>query len=425
MADSMNMLEIPVGKMLNVIRESIEDEMFDKPLLFLGKSGVGKTESVMQLAKSMNIGFKEFRLVTITETDLIGVPDIHSTDSGVRIGTYAQNDLLPIAERDGEVGILLFDEITSCTANVRTAAMQLMDASRKVGSYKLPDKWLVVCLGNGEEDGGNFQGMEFAFLNRCLCYRVNPVLYCTKPELGLGWVQWAFSKGVNSSVISFLMQNESYFHKFNVDDPAALFPSPRSWTALSRKLNLREAKIGGASLQEDTVLMYACGAVGLEAGRLFSIFYKLKSSIPSVEDVLNGKVNVRDRSFASSDGRRSRESLCLLCSNMIGYLVGEFTPEFDIYERDANGNKTNRIDISKIDTKTNQIRVSDKVMEHIDGFINFLISLPDREDILYLWHGVMTPFSGVLPGILSKSANYQEFKKLPIYAELAHISNLV
>lgn len=423
MNGSMNMLEIPVGKMLNIIRESIEDEMFDKPLLFLGKSGVGKTESVMNLAKELGIGFKEFRLVTVTETDLIGVPDIHSTESGTRIGTYAQNDLLPIAERDGERGILLFDEITSCTANVRTAAMQLMDASRKVGSYKLPDKWLIVCLGNGEEDGGNFQGMEFAFLNRCMCYRVNPVLYCTNPAFGLGWVQWAFDNGVNSSVISFLMQNEDLFHKFNVDDPAALFPSPRSWTSLSRKLNLREAKIGGASLPEDAVLLYSCGSVGLEAGRLFSIFYKLKSALPSPEDVISGKVSIAKADLKADNIKKGREFTCLVCSNIVSFLLKELTPELDVYVYDENGNKTNRIDTSKIDMKTGQIRISDKAIGYIDGFIKVMLSLSDREDMLYLWHGVITKFSGVLPGILDKSQSYQEFKKLEIYKELASINS--
>ena len=129
---SMNLMEISIGKMLNLVKEQIEDEMFAVPMLFLGKSGIGKTESVMGLAKKMGIGFKEFRLITTNEVDLMGTPDIDREEDGSKWSTFNPSRLLPDVKRDGECGILLFDEITSATANVRTAAMQLMDKSRSI-----------------------------------------------------------------------------------------------------------------------------------------------------------------------------------------------------------------------------------------------------------------------------------------------------
>ena len=65
---SMNLAEVSIGTMINLIKEQIEDELFATPMLFLGKSGIGKTEAVMELVKTMNssrkkeqqIGFKEF-----------------------------------------------------------------------------------------------------------------------------------------------------------------------------------------------------------------------------------------------------------------------------------------------------------------------------------------------------------------------------
>ena len=194
---SMNLMEISIGMMMNLIKEQLEDELYEHPMLFLGKSGIGKTESLMGLAKTMGIGFKEFRLILTNEVDLMGTPTIDKDADGSQWSSFATPKTMPDAKKDGEIGILLFDEITSATANVRTAAMQLMDKSRSLGNYKLPPKWLIVCLGNGEEDGGNFNGMEFAFLNRCISYRVRTEVDCTDPVKGLGWVQWAMQNNVN------------------------------------------------------------------------------------------------------------------------------------------------------------------------------------------------------------------------------------
>ena len=108
---SMNLMEISIGKMLNLIKEQIEDEMFTVPMLFLGKSGIGKTESVMDVAKKMGIGFKEFRLITTNEVDLMGTPDIEVDEDGKRWSTFNTSSLLTDDKRDGEYGILVIDEI--------------------------------------------------------------------------------------------------------------------------------------------------------------------------------------------------------------------------------------------------------------------------------------------------------------------------
>ena len=55
-----------------------------------------------------------------------------------------------------------------------------MDSKRALGTYKLPDKWKVISLGNGIDDGGVFNGMENAFLSRAMCYRIEPDLECWK-----------------------------------------------------------------------------------------------------------------------------------------------------------------------------------------------------------------------------------------------------
>lgn len=274
MSDTLNMMEITIEKFTNLIKLDLEDENYD-PVIGIGKSGVGKTMSIYELTKELGIGFCELRLVTLNEVDLLGIPIIENGRT-----TYASNDLLPNVERDGEAGILVLDEITSATSTIRAAAYQLLDSKRALGNYKLPDKWKVVALGNGMTDGGVFQGMESAFLSRATCYRIEPNLDV--------WKHWAISNGVNSSVIAYLTWDPSKLHEFNPDEIASVFPCPRSWTALSKKLNARESKKGGL-LELDEVEIYAGGAIGQKLAPSFSAFYAYNSKTISPEDILSGK----------------------------------------------------------------------------------------------------------------------------------------
>jgi len=280
MAD-MNMMPISVDKFQSLIKEELLDGDYG-PMIGIGKSGVGKTVSIYELTQELGIGFCELRLVTMTEIDLLGLPEVKEQE-GTRVTTYAANSLLPFVERDGEEGILVLDEITSATNTIRAAAYQLLDSKRALGEYKLPPKWKVIALGNGIDDGGVFQGMEAAFLSRGTGYRVEPNLDT--------WKKWAISHGVNPSVIAYLSFAPDKLHEFNPDEMASLFPCPRSWTQLSKKLNTREERKGGM-LDIDDVEIYAAGAVGVEVAASFAAFYKFNKKTVSAEDILSGKATV-------------------------------------------------------------------------------------------------------------------------------------
>jgi len=274
--ETMNMKSYTVAQFTRFIKEQIEDGLLT-PVIGIGKSGIGKTESIFELTKEMGIGFAELRLVTLTETDLLGIPTINEygrTD-------WASNNLLPDAKRDGERGILVLDEVTSAARPVRTAAFQLMDSKRALGNYKLPDGWLVVALGNGPDDGGYFDSMEGAFLNRGGALRVEPDLK--------SWKKWAVDSGVNHSVVAFLSKMPEYLHKFDPDEIASVFPSPRSWTALSKRLNAREAKNGNKPLDRDDVEIYSAASVGDEVSSKFCAFYEYNRSIVDIDKVIEGK----------------------------------------------------------------------------------------------------------------------------------------
>lgn len=274
--ETLNMLNVNVETFCRLIKEDLEDEIYD-PIIGLGKSGVGKTMSISDLAKEMGIGYCELRLVNLTETDMLGIP----VEKDGRT-TYASNDLLPNEKRDGEIGLLVLDEITSASHTIRAAAYQLMDSKRSLGNYKLGKKWKIVALGNGPDDGGVFTGMEHASLSRGMCYRIEPDLEC--------WKRWAVKNSINPAVIAYVTWEPQNLHNFDPDTLGQVFPCPRSWEALSKRLNSREKRNGGP-LSERDVTLYASGAIGAQLAPSFAAFYKYSQETINPGDIIKGKAS--------------------------------------------------------------------------------------------------------------------------------------
>ena len=273
MANS-NLPSITVETFTKIVEMQFKEKNF-RPIFGLGKGGIGKTESIMDLAKKkLNIGYVDIRLLLYSETDLKGIP-YPSADHTRTI--WLQNDILPTVEKDGETGILVFDEITSCARSVRTAAYQLLN-ERRLGEYVLPDGWMVVCLGNGEEDGGDFQGMEGNFANRCSVFNVVPDVEA--------WKLWAHASNVNPLVTGYVSWKPGDLHSYDPENETELlFASPRSWAAVSNILNTYDFNA------DDSVLCSRIESnLGLRVGQQFIAFCRFKDkTVDPKRIVYNGE----------------------------------------------------------------------------------------------------------------------------------------
>ena len=180
--------------------------------------------------------------------------------------------------------------------------MELLETNRRIGPHRLPDGWMVVLLGNGPEDGGYFAGSTRTLTGRV--YGVNVTF-----DLNV-WRKWALENGVNSSVIAFLTAMPEYIHKMNIDEPIEMYPSPRTWEALSRLLNTYEKIHGNKDMDEDMIRRFASGSVGLEAGEAFLGYYKWSSQIVPVTSILKGE--------GKSDLKKlSKEALYITANSLV------------------------------------------------------------------------------------------------------------
>lgn len=269
---SSNLPAVTVEQFVAIVEQQFNEGIM-RPIFGLGKGGIGKTESICDLAKKLGVGYIDIRLLMYSEVDLKGIPYPNERHTAT---VWLQNDILPKEERDGKRGILVLDEITSVARSVRTAAYQLLN-ERRLGEYVLPEGWMIVCLGNGEEDGGDFQGMEGNFANRCSIFNVAPNLDA--------WKDWAYRSDINYLVLAYVSWKPADLHTYNPDsETEMLFASPRAWKAVSDILNIH-----GYNKDDEITNLRIIANVGSRVGNQFASFCRYKESAVDPSDIIQGK----------------------------------------------------------------------------------------------------------------------------------------
>ncbi|AFS77683.1 putative ATPase, AAA_5 [Gottschalkia acidurici 9a] len=254
-----------------------------KAVLIIGAPGIGKSQIAQSVAKKKGCKFIDFRLLTMSETELKGIP-FPSEDN--KKAVFLHPDIFPDAERDGEEGILLLEELTSANRNLMSTMYQLV-LDRELGTYKLPDGWLVVATGNREEDYGEFYVMPAPLADRFLIYE----LANSGSEFLDEWVGWAYKNNISVEIIAYVRKFPKSLHDFDPDlyeEGMIIFPTPRSWAALSDIIEFDKKRGGEKELSEEAKGM-VLSAVGPIHGNQFINFYHCRNNLPNVDDILNGR----------------------------------------------------------------------------------------------------------------------------------------
>ena len=300
----MNMQSANLVEISDQIKRQIEDEDYT-PITLLGKSGIGKTEMVRTLARKMGVGYVELRLSHYQESDLIGLP--YLDESGMT--AHAPSRILPPTADEGQ-GILLLDEVTSAPKSMRSAVYQLLDDSRRLGEYLLPKRWLVIAAGNGPDDGGDFRGIEPAFLSRGFCWRIREDITV--------WKNWAEKQGVHPMVISYLTFKPEMLHVMDTEQPYDMIACPRNWVKLAGQLEHLEKRSPDRTIQSRRLLEFsAAGCIGASHAPDFCTFYLHKDEVLDPAEIIEGRIPPEDM------GKLSEEGLYITAQSFVRYLAAE------------------------------------------------------------------------------------------------------
>jgi len=263
-----------------------------KPVMIRGRHGIGKSEVVYQLARSVSYDTEreihvigsdsagmeliERRVSQMTEGDLCGLPSIE----GGRTRWNAPDFLKDACERP----VMLFlDEVDRGIPEVRQGIFELTD-SRKFNGWNLHPGTIIVAAVNGGEHGDQYTvgEMDPAELDRWTVFDIAPTVE--------DWL--AFARGKVAEIVwDFINMNHAHLWHNADFEPNKVYPSPRSW------FRADECFANTGFLDEDNptedqldVLYHlATGYVGFEAALSFKDFVKNYDRQLSIEDVLAGR----------------------------------------------------------------------------------------------------------------------------------------
>ena len=248
-----------------------------KPVLIRGRHGIGKSETVYQVAKALNLQVVERRASQMTEGDLLLLPDNRDVVvNGIKATTFNPPDWFVTACT--EACVLFFDEIDRATMEVRQGIFELTD-SRKINGHFLHKDTLIVGAVNGGTHGAQYQVGEFdpAELDRWTVFDLEPTVE--------DFLSWAKGK-VDDMVWDFINQNHKHLLHEDDYEPNKVYPTPRSWVrfdeCVSGDLLYSESSEDGAVL-----FNLAQAFVGLEGAVAFTDFRKSYERQVTIEHLID------------------------------------------------------------------------------------------------------------------------------------------
>jgi hypothetical protein len=245
----------------------------NRPLFLWGPPGIGKSEIVHQIGKTIDAHVIDIRLSLWDPTDIKGIPYFDSTINKM---VWAPPSELPDEQMASQYKnvILFMDEMNSAAPAVQAAAYQLV-LNRRVGTYKLPDNVLIVAAGNREADKGVTYRMPAPLANRFIHLEM-------KVEFD-DWFEWATANRIHKDVAGFLQFSKKDLYDFDPKSNSRSFATPRSWTFVSDLL----ADDDG---DENTLADLISGGVGEGLAIKFMAHRKVSGKLPNPSDILKGKV---------------------------------------------------------------------------------------------------------------------------------------
>jgi hypothetical protein len=245
----------------------------NRPLFLWGPPGIGKSEIVHQIGKTIDAHVIDIRLSLWDPTDIKGIPYFDSTINKM---VWAPPSELPDEQMASQYKnvIHFMDEMNSAAPAVQAAAYQLV-LNRRVGTYKLPDNVLIVAAGNREADKGVTYRMPAPLANRFIHLEM-------KVDFD-DWFDWATTNRIHKDVAGFLQFSKKDLYDFDPKSNSRSFATPRSWTFVSDLLSDDDG-------DENTLADLISGGVGEGLAIKFMAHRKVSGKLPNPSDILKGKV---------------------------------------------------------------------------------------------------------------------------------------
>lgn len=205
-----------------------------RPIAILGPAGVGKTESVKQVAEECGIGFVDCSITHHTRQSAIGLPLIVEKGGDEQgNGTYKTTEytsgeiigrVLEEVDKGYTEGILFLDEFNCASETLAPTMMQFLQ-KKIFGTHQLPDGWMIVVAGNPREYNKSVKELDVVTQDRLRVIHVDQDFTC--------WKKYMEQIGIHNLVLEFLEQHKKAFYVYERNGDGTEFVTPRGWSELS------------------------------------------------------------------------------------------------------------------------------------------------------------------------------------------------
>ena len=241
-----------------------------------GDAGLGKTSSVKQLSKELNMDVIRLNLAEFEELgDLVGFPvkefeiqnaegkktwiNEHQIDAAMKKGYKVTDKRMSHAAPDwiqgkGEGGFLILDDYTRADHRFMQATMTLID-EQAYASWKLPKNWHILLTTNPDNGDYNVTSLDIAQRTRFISTEV-------KFDVNV-WARWAETVNIDGRCINFLLMHpELVSQSVNPRAITTFFNSISSIEDFGKNLPI--------------IQMIGEGSVGPEFASMFTMFINNK-----------------------------------------------------------------------------------------------------------------------------------------------------
>lgn len=250
-----------------------------------GAQGVGKTETIKQIAKDNKMGFVHLHLATQEVGDLTGLLIKDEVNGTVK---HARPEWFPTS---GE-GIIFLDEFNRAHPDVLQCMFSFLTEGT-IHTHKLPAGWRVIAAGNYQNNSFNVTDTSDAALLSRFCH------LDFRPEIS-EFVDFAETIGMES-VASFIRDNPTCLEvKAEGLDTKFITPDRRAFVKMIGTLENED-------LGEDQFEVY-CGCIGTAAASALLAHKKKKEKSVSINDILKNYGKVRGKVQEYSNTKVKGES---------------------------------------------------------------------------------------------------------------------
>lgn len=269
-----------------------------------GNQGIGKTQTVKQVADQLQIGFVHLHLATQEVGDLVGLL-IKKDDGTVE---HARPEWFPTSGS----GIVFLDECNRAHPDVIQSIFSFI-TSKTIHRHVLPPGWKIVAAGNYDSD--EFQvtnTQDAAWMSRFCHIELQP----TAQE----FVAYAEKKNA-LDVANFISEHpEALEVKKRSTHNLNITPDRRAWLEMAAPLETVE-------MEPEVRMELYSGIIGPTAAALFMNWKKTSEKRISIKQVLSNYKSVRKR---ITDAQGEKETRFDLLSAVVDELLSELSENKDL-----------------------------------------------------------------------------------------------